>query len=273
MPLRSTTIQTNEAEAISLIGVDYLRLKTGDGGDLYLTRFGLPFLEHLVPENWYSSDWFEAQRIRLKGTSSIFRVPTKPVGGVNLDLVVRFSRVGEEVPLDMLTRYENIHAEFNSPFEEFSLVMQLRAACIRPSRPRILTKKPLAIHAPAERLQLWQTGRSESTIAAKLARLSEAPIDILRQYILIYGWIDGLNAVEAVQAPGATQIPPELFLAETTLRASHDLKRNGFRMVDIKPEHIILRVLPDGSLLRRRNGNPAYALIDYELLESLQDRS
>ena len=31
---------------ISLIGVDYLRLKTGDGGDLYLTRFGLPFSSH-----------------------------------------------------------------------------------------------------------------------------------------------------------------------------------------------------------------------------------
>ena len=267
------TNQSTQGQAISIAGVDYFGLKTEDGGDLYLTRFGLPFRKHLAPENWYDSDWFEAQRTRLKGTSAIFRVPTKAVGGVSLDLVVRFSRVGEEVPLDMLTRYENIHSEFNSPFEEFSLVMQLRTAGNGPSRPRILTKRPLAIHVPAERLQLWQTGRLESTIAAKVARLSEAPIDILRQYILIYGWIKGLNAVEALQAFGAIQGPPELFLRETTLRASHDLKRNGFRVVDIKPEHIILRIAPDGSLVRRRNGNPAYALIDYELLEPLENRS
>ena len=256
---------------ISLIGVDYLRLKTGDGGDLYLTRFGLPFREQLAPENWYAPDWFAVRRTRLPGTSAIYKVPTRPVRGVSLNLVARFSRVGQEIPLDTLTLNENIHAEFNSPFEEFALVMELRAAGLGASRARILTKRPLAIYMPPEQLQHWQTGRLESKMAAKRARHPEAELDLLRQYILLYGWIEGLNAVQAIQALGVTGRLAETFLAETTLHAIHDLEQLGFRMLDIKPEHLVLRIRPDGSLLRRCTGNPSYALVDYELLERFRE--
>jgi hypothetical protein len=261
------TIQSTEAEGISLIGVDYVRLKTGDGGDLYLTSFGLPFQEQLAPENWYAQDWFAARCTRLVGTSTIYKVPTKSVHGVSLNLVVRFSRVGQEVPLDMLTRDENIHTEFNSPFEEFALVLALRVASAGASRPRIFTKKPLAIYIPAEQLQDWQTGRLESKIAAKRARHPEVNLHPLRQYVLLYGWIEGLDAVQAIQALGVIGSLAETFLTETTLHAICELERLGFRMLDIKPQHIVLRIRPDGSLLRRRNGHPAYALVDYELLE------
>lgn len=258
---------THEAEALSLLGVDYLRLKTADGGDLYLTRFGVPFREQLDPENWYAPDWFAAQRRRLQGTSAIYRSPTKPVRGVSLDLVVRFSRVGEEIPMDTPTLCRYTHAEFNSPFEEFARVMELRAVRLDPSRPRIFTKRPLAIYVPAERLQLWQTGRMESKIAAKLARHPEVELDILRQYILLYGWIKGLNAVQTAEAVGIPGALRETFLAETTRRAIHALEQHGFRMLDIKPEHVVFRIRPDGTLLRRRNRQPACALVDYELLE------
>ena len=263
--------RTRGPGVISLIGVDYLRLKTGDGGDLYLTRFGLPFREQLAPENWYAPDWFAVRRARLPGTSAIYKVPTRPVRGVSLNLVARFSRVGQEIPLDTLTLNENIHAEFNSPFEEFALVMELRAAGLGASRARILTKRPLAIYMPPEQLQHWQTGRLESKMAAKRARHPQAELDLLRQYILLYGWIEGLNAVQAIQALAVTGPVAETFLAETTLHAIHDLEQLGFRMLDIKPEHLVLRIRPDGSLLRRRTGNPSYALVDYELLERFRE--
>lgn len=258
------------SENISLLGVDYLRLNTG-GGELHLTRFGLPFREQLAPENWYAPDWFAARRTRLPGTSTIYRVPTRPVHGVRLDLVVRFSRVGEYVPLDTLTLGQYPHAEFNSPFEEFALVMALRASPPGPSRPRLLTKKPLAIFVPAERLQLWQTGRSESAIAAKRARHPEVELDILRPYILLYGWIDGQNAVQTADALGLPGDHRETFLNDITRRAIRELAQHGFRMLDIKPEHIVLRLRPDGSLVQRRDGQPAYALVDYELLERFQE--
>lgn len=256
-------------ESDSLLGVDYTHRKTGEGGDIYLTRFGLPFLEQLEPENWYAPDWFAEQRTRLPGTSVIYRVPSKPIHGISINLVVRFSRVGEEVPVDTPTLCQYPHVEFNSPFEEFGLVMELRTRCRNSAGARLMTKRPLAIWAPAERMQLWRTGRLQSKLVAKVAQHPEIELDPLRQYILLYGWIDGLNAAQAVRTLGLAGPAREEFLAHTTRRAIQDLEHCGFRMIDIKPEHIVLRLRPDGSLLRQRDGRLAYALVDYELLERI----
>jgi len=258
------------AETVSLLGVDYARLKTQDRGDLYLTRFGLPLREHLAPENWYAPGWFAKRRMRLEGTSTIYRLPTRTVRGHTLDLVVRFSRLGQEIPLGTQFLSDNVHAEFNSPFEEFALVMALRAVHCDRSLPRMFTKKPLAIYVPATRLQDWQTGRLESKMAAKRARHPEVTLEKSRLYILLYGWIDGLNAVQAAHALEMTGTSARKFLRDATLRVIHDLISHGFRVLDIKPEHIVVRVQPDGSLLRRPSRDLAYALVDYELLERLE---
>lgn len=249
------------------LGVDYVQYRTPDGGDLYLTRFGQPLRELLHPHNWFAPEWFGEHRNRLLGTSVIYRVPTKPVQGRSLNLVVRFSRVGEEVPGQTLTLTESGNAEFNCPFEEFALVMQLRAASRRPGCPHIFTKKPLAIFSPAERLLAWQTGRWESTLAAKLARHPEVPLDFQRQYILLYGWIRGQDAVQTAEALGLVGDRRDAFLRDLTRRAIQELAQLGFRMLDIKPQHIVLRFDPQGRLLRRRDGQLAYALVDYELLQ------
>jgi hypothetical protein len=154
----------------TLLGVDYVHFKTADGGDLYLTRFGVPFWKNLLPENWYAREWFESKRERLEGTSTIYKVPTRTVNGKSLNLVVKWSRVGEVVPLDTLTINKFIHAEFNSPFEEFSLLMELRRGELGPGGIHIRTQRPMGIYVPSERLQDWQTGRSEDKIRAKIAR-------------------------------------------------------------------------------------------------------
>jgi hypothetical protein len=253
--------------AISLLGVDYIHLKTEDGGDLYLTRFGLPFWKNLLPENWYAREWFEAKRERLEGTSTVYKVPTRPVNGKVLHLVVKWSRVGEMVPFDTLTVNKFIQAEFNSPFEEFSLLMELRRGEAGPAAIRIRTQLPLAIYVPSERLQLWQTGRSEDKIRAKITRHPGVEIDILRQYVVLFGWIKGLDAVDTTEKLGLEGRAQAEFLARVTSLVTHELWQKGFRVVDMKPAHIILRPQPDKSLLRDHNDQFAYALVDYELLE------
>jgi hypothetical protein len=252
---------------IDLLGVTYVHSKTNDGGDLYLTKHGVPFWEQLLPENWFTKEWFEANRERLTGTSVVYRVPTKKVNGAALDLVVKWSRVGEDVPLDTLTIDRFINAEFNSPFEEFALLLELREGKSGPPDIRIRTQKPLAIYVPSERLQLWQTGRSESKIAAKLARHPGVELDILRQYVLLYGWIKGADIMEAASL---WQIEPEerkVFFDRAMSLVIHELELKGYHVVDMKPAHIIVRMRPDGSLLRDRTGQLVYALVDYELLE------
>jgi hypothetical protein len=225
--------------AISLLGVDYIHLKTEDGGDLYLTRFGLPFWKNLLPENWYAREWFEAKRERLEGTSTVYKVPTRPVNGKVLHLVVKWSRVGEMVPFDTLTVNKFIQAEFNSPFEEFSLLMELRRGEAGPAAIRIRTQLPLAIYVPSERLQLWQTGRSEDKIRAKVTRHPGVEIDILRQYVVLFGWIKGLDAVDTAEKFGLEGRAQAEFLARVTSLVTHELWQKGFRVVDMKPAHII----------------------------------
>jgi len=269
-PLREprATVRQKEknGEPISLLGVDYLHLQTEEGGDLYLTRYGQPWREQLAPGNWYAPDWFAARRSRLPGTSVIYRVPTRPIHGLSLQLVARFSRVGQPVPADTATVERHVEMEFNSPFEEFARVLELRAARVGLRGGRLLTKKPLAIYSPPQKLHLWQTGRWESKIAAKQALYPEAPLDPLRQYLLLYTWTKGLNAVQTADRLQMTGERRERFLSETTLLARRELEMRGFCMADIKPEHIVLRLQPDGRLLRRPDGEAAYVLVDYELL-------
>jgi hypothetical protein len=252
---------------MTFLGVDYCHFKTEDGGDLYLTRFGVPLWKHLKPENWYERQWFEANRERLEGTSRVYRVPTRRVNGTALDLVVKFSRVGEVVPVDTFTVNQFVNAEFNSPFEEFSLLMELREGRAGPRGIHILTQRPMAIYVPSKRLQLWQTGRSEDKINAKIAQHPGVEIDILRQYVVLFSWVKGLDAVETADYLRLKGRQRARFLSQANHLVIHELDQKGYRVVDMKPQHIILRPQPDGTLLRDRDRQFVYSLIDYELLQ------
>ena len=113
-----------DATFLRIMDVNYVHLKTGDGGDLYVTQYGLPFLRHLMPENWYEDEWFKAHRERLAGTSTVYKVPTRPVVAAlrkSIDIVVKWSRVGQDVPLDTFTLNKVVNAEFNTPFEDMTV--------------------------------------------------------------------------------------------------------------------------------------------------------
>jgi hypothetical protein len=126
---------------------------------------------------------------------------------------------------------------------------------------------PLAIYVPSERLQLWQTGRSESKIAAKLAQHPGVEIDILRQYVLLYGWIKGMDLAEVAHQWQMEEGARERFFASATSLVMHEMELKGYHVVDMKPEHVIVRLRPNGSILRDRHGQIIYGLVDYELLE------
>ncbi len=246
---------------VNMQGLDYLHLRTGDGGDLYVTRHGLGWAEQLKPENWFERDWFRAHRERLRGTSTVYRVRTREVGGRSIELVIKWSRMGQDVPLETHVLDDFLNAEFNTPFEEFALVEELRRGGSGPRAPIILTHRPFAIYVPPERLQLWQTGRSRDRVSRKARSHIGVELDILRQYIVIYEWIKGDDAAVTFEALGL----PEAELHALTRHVQDEVLAKGFHVADMKPAHIIVRRTPGGGLLRR-HGQPAWALIDFELL-------
>lgn len=246
-----------DALLLELLGVSYVHLTTAEGGDLYLVTEALSAAEHLQPENWLERAWFDAHAKKLRGTSAVYDLSTRPVHGESVRLVVKYCRVGQHVPFQTLQH--DVIAEFNGPFEEFSLLEEAR----RSTRGApIELQSPLAIYVPPERMQLWQTGRSEATIASKIARYPGVAIDILRDYILVYRWLPGLDAADAHDAG----LLGEAEMEQLTLRAIRELDDRGYRVLDMKPAHIIVQ--PDGAGLRRTaDGELAYGLVDFELLE------
>jgi len=57
---------------LNVLGVIYVHKPTSDGGEIYLTRFGLHYASLLELDNWYERSWFETHRKRLEGTSAVY---------------------------------------------------------------------------------------------------------------------------------------------------------------------------------------------------------
>ena len=274
----------HQTALVNVLGVVYLHKKTVDGGDLYLTRFAEPHQEHLEIENWYEESWFAKHRVRLLGTSSVYRVPTRRISGISLDLVVKHNRVGEDVPLNTHTLQEFMSAEFNSPWEEFALVMEMGDKHFGQMLQWIKVQRPLAIYVPPQRMQAWQSGRSRAKINRIQARHPGVDLDILKQYKLVYEWIRGKNLVELFEHIKVEM--PDLVHHLTTMqkKALDDLTVKGYLMADMKPEHVIIEendcerieqlgrsgdagaAVKQVDLLYHLLEVGKYSVIDYELL-------
>ena len=225
---------------VNVLGVVYAHIKTSDGGDLYLTRFAEKYQKHFDIENWYEKSWFNEYKMKLKGTGSVYRVPTKEVDGKSIDIVVKNCRVGEDVPIDTHTLQEFCDAEFNSPWEEFSLVMEMREGQYGPRVLKINTQRPMVIYVPPEKMQVWQSGRSKAKINRIRAKHPGIDLDILKQYKLIYEWIEGKNLLEVFEHVNVDDSALLHHLITINNEVISDLNKKGYLVADMKPEHIII---------------------------------
>jgi hypothetical protein len=259
-------------------GVDYLHLKGRQTGNLFITRAGWPVASSILPERWFTGAQFSKPGQALAGaTGAVYRVPVAHPVRSNFALVVKFSRFGQEVGLTVVGRdlNENAdfmsrvdHAEFLPPFEEFGNLMRLRSQC----RGHFVTKAPLAIYSPPTRYLAWQLGRKshlESTYAHRLSTsqgrsgtAEKVGYDWERIYILLYRWMDG---IDAEQAFGAGLIS-EPRMINWTLQVAADLRQLGWVVLDHKPRHLILRQQKEARSPLVRRGAPVLGLVDYELL-------
>lgn len=259
-------------------GVDYLHLKGRQSGDLYITRAGWPVASSILPERWFTGDQFSKPGRALAGaTGSVYRVPVAHPVRSNFALVVKFSRFGQDVGItvagneltddaEFMSRVD--HAEFLPPFEEFGNLMRLRSQC----RGHFVTKAPLAIYSPPTRYLAWKLGRKNHLQATYSHRLltsqhesngnDKVEYDWERIYILLYRWMDG---VDAEQAFGAGLIS-ERRMIDWTRQVASTLRQLGWLVLDHKPRHLILRQKKKTRSLLMRRGAPVLGLIDYELL-------
>lgn len=246
---------------VMVLDVKYLHLRMEDGSDLYITERGLPFTKCLMPENHWADDmWMKFHGARLPGTSAVHRVRTKTIDGRSKEIVIKWNRMGQDIPGETKV-LEEAEAEFNSPFLEFSLVLELHNT--RFELPGLFyTHKPLAIYVPRKYIKAEQLGRRRHRMEAIERKHREIPIDWNRNYAVIYEWLKGIDAVEAHRKG----LLDNGAMAELIARAKADLDAKGFAVSDNKPQHIIVRPTRNGHLSLDRSGKPLYGLVDFELL-------
>lgn len=249
-------------EIVKILGVEYAHLKLKKEDDLYITADGLSFIGNLKPVNyWTDKKWFKKNSVRLSGTSSIYKIRTKKVKGRHIDLVIKWNRMGQDIP-GTENCEELMCAKFNSPFEEFSLVKELRNA-MRNSPEGIFIQKPLAIYVPSKTSELWQTGRREYNMQSIIDAHKEITLDMYRSYAVIYEWIEGIDAVQAFNKG----LLDKEGMKALTINAEKIMEKKGFVVRDNKPHHSIIKPKKDGKLKKNKDGKIAQALIDFELLE------
>lgn len=251
---------------INVLGVKYLHLRVQDGTDLYVTEHGLPFTKCLLPENhWADNRWMKEHSERLRGTSALFRVRTKKVNGRSKDIVIKWNRMGQDIPGETHSTDES--AEFNSPFMEFSLVLEMRNARSHLSE-RLHTHRPLAIYVPRKFVHAEQLGRRRHKMEAIVRSHEEIPIDWNRNYAVIYDWLKGIDGVQACREGLLTRAELTALLEQS----EEELRAKGFMVSDNKPQHIIVR--PDGEhqLKRDSDGVPLFGMVDFELLKRTPER-
>ena len=265
----------------NLFGVDYVRLVGKQGGDLYVTRHGWGCLESVMPGAWFVGGRFKKVGRALAGaTGAVYRVPVAHRARDDFALVAKFSRAAQDISVTLVGRGDHLdaeerarveEAEFLSPFEEFGNLVQLRTA----AKSAIPTKHPLAIYSPPTRYLDWELGR-KSYVCARMSRALEASqrdapnghlvkYDWERLYILLYRWIDGIDAEAAMQAGMISKDQMIALGQEARVR----MRRLGWMVCDHKPRHVIVRHTRERTSLLRRNQEVAWALIDYELLVSV----
>jgi hypothetical protein len=262
-----------------IYGVEYLQLQDKDIGELFVTRFGWPLVKNLLPQSWYENQRYAKHGERLEvGTSAVYRVPTQTKLGRTQDLIVKFSRFAQNVPLEIAGTFlddvplEVIEsAQFNSPFEEFGLLREMRLGWFGPRELKLRTKRALAIYSPAREYSRWRMGREEWQFEEYQREIKKEThnafeFNARREYVVLYAWVKGRDAQEMYELGKITKNE----MHELTQRVTRDMERKGFRVLDNKPRHIILRERPDGTLMRR-HGELVYALIDFELLQRTEE--
>lgn len=251
---------------IRVMGVEYAHFILDNGDDLYLTAHGLPHAAHLMPDRYYTDRaWFRANHERLGGTSASYRIRTKPIEGRSRDIVLKWNRMGQDIP--GATRADDAAtAEFNSPFEEFALTLELREAHGDRS-DRVRTHKPLAIYVPAKPIDWDRSSRDRQKFEVKQRTHEDIELHGNRSYAVIYEWIKGIDAAQACREGRISKDEAARLVRAVDSR----MRDQGFVVRDNKPHHIIVR--PQGDRLKRdRQDTPIWAYIDFELLQRTPER-
>jgi len=261
--MKKISIKNDNSTRQKILDVQYTHVRLENGDDLFLTEYGIKHWPNLLPENFLlDEEWFNANSKQLAGTSIVYKVKTKPATGKHSNIVIKWNRMGQDIPGVSPDNDDLNDASFLSPFEEFKLLEELyEDVCYL--KKNIELQKPLAIYIPAGEKEYLQKLRRDYLMRHIIRNHEDdIDIDVDRSYMVIYKWIEGINILEA-EKQGFLH---ENEVLEITHKADDELQECGYIVRDHKAAHVIVK--PIGTnLLRKGDKIILYGYVDYELLE------
>lgn len=264
-----------------MYGVDYDVYQDVDGGELFVTKYGRPLLDQLQPDQWFQNARYASEGVRQwAGTGAVYKFSLADNPAHPVDIIVKFSRFAQEVSLDIQATFGDAidpdaidRARFLDPFREFGMLRELRRGTYGPKEIRVMTKRALAIYKAPQIEPLWRLGRKASffnraqhALTADQAHKKDqsdslVQLELDHVYVELFHWVQGMSLAEATEAGLITQDQAD----EYTQIVADELLAKGFRVLDHKPHHVIVR--PHGDGLLHHDGKLVYVLVDFELLE------
>ncbi len=262
---------------VAAFGTEYTRVTTADGGDLWLTKWGLPYQHQLLPEHWLHDGSCARHGERLGfSTGHVYKISVIAANR-RLDFVAKISRLAQRIASHGLHWEANEQRTcFPSPFEEIGQLIALRES----SAPAnyLFTKRPLGILSPGKRVPTWMLdrvphefgmiARRHAADAASRGVPQTVYVEPDREYFTLFAWIEGFNLEQLVAMGRISR--SELDVIDRQVRER--LTQAGFAVADHKPDHVIVR-LDSNGVPRRRNGRIVAALADFELLAAVSPQS
>ncbi len=261
--MENNLLQTHESLDKKILDVNYKYFLLDNDDELFVTRYGLKHGPNLLPDNFLLDEkWFDTHSEKLNGTSIVYKVTTKPARGKSSRIVIKWNRMGQDIPGIEPDDPEFNGASFLSPFEEFQHVQELYEN-VSYLHKSIELQEPLAIYIPSAKKDYLRDVRKDYIMNHVVNRhKGDIKIDIDRSYIMIYRWIDGLDAIQAMKL-GYLSEDEALAI---TRRADREIQACGYHVRDNKAIHVILK--PIGSnLLRAGDSSLVYGYVDYELMQ------
>jgi len=254
---------------VKILDIPYRHLIFNSGDEMYITEQGLDVWQFLMPDNfWTDKDWFQTNSERQRGSGNVYKIRTKPIETDQLDVILKWNRMGTDVPGETFDEKSNLeNARFLSPFEEFHLLKELKES-LQHSPGMFDLQVPLAIYVPVTKEDLITLGRRQYLMSfIQKQHNKDVGIDIDRNYAVIYQWMEGINIVQAYKSGVVRQQDIEELIEKSAI----EMRDNGFIIADHKAEHLIVKLVGD-NVFRDGNENIKYGYVDYELLERTPDR-
>ena len=144
---------------IKILDVYYYHLTLDDGDEMYITDHGFRYWQNLLPENfWKDKDWFLKHSVRQQGSSNVYKISTKAIEEESIDIVMKWNRMGEDIPGATFEGDALTDARFLSPFEEFQILQELRKS-VQYENYMVELQLPLAIYVPTGASDPVELGR------------------------------------------------------------------------------------------------------------------